>query len=54
MEENGKDDGYFPIMRVFEQFSLLGGVNKVLEIGSQSIKDWRKPERRKCFEHYME
>lgn len=40
-------------MKIFDKFSDLGGVNKVLDIGSKSIKDWRKPERRKCFEHYM-
>lgn len=30
-------------MKIFDKFSELGGVTKVLEIGSQSIKDWRKP-----------
>ena len=41
-------------MNIFDKYSGFGGVNKVLEVGSKSIKDWKKADRKKNFEHYME
>lgn len=52
-DRDKSEEWYFPIMRIFDKYSELGGVNKVLEIGSRSIKDWQKADRRKSFEHYM-
>lgn len=52
-EDTRMDEGYIPEMNVFEKYSALGGVNEVLEIGAKSIQDWKKPERRKNFDHYM-
>ena len=46
--------GYIPIMNIFNHFSSLKGVNEVLRLGSDSIKDWKKPDRKKNFEHYMD
>ena len=41
-------------MTIFNHFSALQGVNEVLRLGTESLKDWRKADRKKNFEHYMD
>ena len=41
-------------MNIFNHFSDLNGVIEVLRLGSESIKDWKKPDRKKNFGHYMD
>jgi len=41
-------------MNIFDSFSKLGGINEVLRLGSESIKDWKNAQRKKNFEHYMD
>lgn len=46
--------GYIPVMQIFNHFSALNGVGEVLRLGSESLKDWKKADRKKNFEHYMD
>lgn len=41
--------GYIPVMTIFNHFSALQGVNEVLRLGTESLKDWRKADRKKNF-----
>lgn len=36
-------------MRIFNHFSSLNGVGEVLRLGSESIKEWKKADRKKNF-----
>ncbi len=47
--EGEEDYGYIPKMNIFESFSNLGGINEVLRLGSDSIKDWKNASRKKNF-----
>ena len=53
-KEELNEIGYIPVMRIFNHFSAMDGVGQVLRLGSESIKDWKKADRKKNFEHYME
>lgn len=41
-------------MTIFNYFSSLQGVNEVLRLGTESLKDWKKADRKKNFQHYMD
>ncbi len=42
-------------MKVFDSFSSdYKGIQKVIEIGCQSIKYWHNEKIKKCFELYMQ
>ena len=41
--------GYIPQMNIFNYFSEKKGVTEVLKLGSESIKDWKKADRKKNF-----
>ena len=53
-ESKNGEMGYIPVMHIFNHFSSLNGVVEVLRLGSESIKDWKKPDRKKNFELYMD
>lgn len=41
-------------MIIYNEFERLQGVNKLVEIGLESIKTWKQPETKKKWEQFLE
>jgi|JI61114BRNA_FD_contig_31_1752953_length_2063_multi_3_in_0_out_0_3 hypothetical protein len=41
------EKGYMPMMLIYKEFEKQQGVSRLIEIGVESVKTWKKPEAKK-------